>query len=413
MNNDAPLITCQSVGKKFCRDLKKSLWYGLQDSAGDLFGTTKSQISQPNNEEKLRKGEFWAVHDVSFQVRRGECLGLLGRNGAGKTTLLKMINGLIKPDSGSITIRGKVSGLIALGAGFNPILTGRENIYINGSILGMSRRNIDQCFERIVDFAELGDAIDAPVRTYSSGMQVRLGFASAVNLISPDLLLLDEVLAVGDIGFVIKCLNKMRDLASKSAVIFVSHTMPFVSMFCSQALLMANGTVAVHSSNVSDVIEKYNHQFALVDHISGSGDATISLVEFRTVRNDGTTIIGSHIAADHGGPLNLKLVIKTQLECYVEIYLHTVSMVPVVGSKLLNPDNSTLILKPGTHELDVDLGRVDLNAGKYPLMISITETKSKTSLCRTEGNASITIKKESSDWGFLSRSFIARRSTLN
>ena len=168
--------------------------------------TVNPQLSPP-----LRDGEFWAVNDVSFELRRGECLGLIGHNGAGKTTLLKMLNGLIKPDAGSITIRGRVGALIALGAGFNPILTGRENIYINGSVLGLSKKEIDGKIDEIIDFAEIGEFIDSPVQNYSSGMSVRLGFSIASSL-SPDVLILDEVLAVGDIGFVIKCLNRVRQL---------------------------------------------------------------------------------------------------------------------------------------------------------------------------------------------------------
>src|SRR5215468_4632332 len=159
------LIKVDHVQKKFCRSLKKSLWYGVQDICSEFvpLGTSKSR----NNE--LRAGEFLAVDDTSFAVRRGECLGLIGHNGAGKTTLLKMLNGLIKPDKGRIEMRGRVGALIALGAGFNPILTGRENIYINGSVLGLSKKEIDAKIDEIIDFAEIGEFIDAPVQAYSSG----------------------------------------------------------------------------------------------------------------------------------------------------------------------------------------------------------------------------------------------------
>src|SRR6202044_629424 len=147
------------VSKKFCRDLKRSLWYGVQDIAGDLLGGGSSQ-------KELRRDEFWAVRDVSFELKRGECLGLIGHNGAGKTTLLKMLNGLIKPDCGRIEMRGRVGALIALGAGFNPILTGRENIYVYGSVLGLAKREIDTKLEDIIDFAEIREFIDAPVQSY-------------------------------------------------------------------------------------------------------------------------------------------------------------------------------------------------------------------------------------------------------
>src|SRR5206468_4283587 len=196
------LVHVEHVSRRFCRNLRRSLWYGIQDIARDLnpFGRNSSGGSS-----SLRKDEFWAVNDVSFELRRGECLGLIGRNGAGKTTLLKMLNGLIKPDCGCIEIRGRVGALIALGAGFNPILTGRENIYVNGAVLGLTKREIDEKIEEIIDFAEIREFIDSPVQSYSSGMQVRLGFAMASSL-NPDILLLDEVLAVGDMGFQAKCL---------------------------------------------------------------------------------------------------------------------------------------------------------------------------------------------------------------
>ena len=189
------LIICDNVGKKFCRDLRKSLWYGLVDSLNEL---RRRDVNEP---DELRPGEFWSNKGISLEVRRGECLGLVGRNGAGKTTLLKMITGLIKPDQGRIRITGMVGAMIALGAGFNPVLTGRENIYVNASILGLSTRQIEDRIDEIVEFGELSDAIDAPVRTYSSGMNVRLGFAVAAVMVKPDVLILDEVLAVGDLAF--------------------------------------------------------------------------------------------------------------------------------------------------------------------------------------------------------------------
>src|SRR5688572_2013798 len=209
------LVRVEGVSKKYCRDLKRSLWYGLKDTAADLVGRSSS--------DGLRPDEFWAVDGVSLELARGECLGLIGRNGAGKTTLLKMLNGLMKPDTGRIEMRGRVGALIALGAGFSPILTGRENVYVNGAVLGLSKREIDEKFDEIVDFAEIGDFIDAPVQSYSSGMQVRLGFAVASH-INPDILLVDEVLAVGDAGFKIRCYNKMFEIRDRTAIIFVSHS---------------------------------------------------------------------------------------------------------------------------------------------------------------------------------------------
>ncbi|WP_309740259.1 MULTISPECIES: ABC transporter ATP-binding protein [unclassified Chamaesiphon] len=254
--NKEVLIRVENVSKKFCRSLKKSLWYGIKDIGLELTGR--------KYEHELRADEFWSVKDISFELRRGECLGLIGRNGAGKTTLLRMLNGLIKPDRGSIEINGQVGGLIALGAGFNPILTGRENIYVNGSILGLSKAEIDAKFEEIIEFAELGEFIDAPVQTYSSGMSVRLGFAVAVVLIKPDVLLLDEVLAVGDMGFVLKCFRKIDLLIPNCAVIFVSHSMPQVSRIATDIALLEKGKPVYQGKNVSEGIDIFYSKFDII-----------------------------------------------------------------------------------------------------------------------------------------------------
>ena len=199
--SDEVLVRVENVSKKFCRTLKRSLWYAVKDIAGELFGRN-------NSESRLRPGEFWAVDNASFELKRGECLGLIGPNGAGKSTLLKMLSGIILPDKGTIKVHGRVASLIELGAGFRPMLTARENIYINGSILGLTRKEIDAKFKSIVDFAELEEFIDTPVNFFSSGMYARLGFAVAAHS-DPDILFVDEVLPVGDLAFQKKCLGKI------------------------------------------------------------------------------------------------------------------------------------------------------------------------------------------------------------
>jgi lipopolysaccharide transport system ATP-binding protein len=271
------LIRAENVSKIFCRDLKKSLLYGLKDSAKDLIGGSRKDNAA--NERQLRNAEFWANKGVSFELRRGECLGLIGHNGAGKTTLLKILTGLIKPDTGRVEMHGRVGALIALGSGFNPILTGRENIYINGSVLGFSKKQIDGKLDDIIDFAEIREFIDAPVQTYSSGMQVRLGFSVASSL-NPDILIIDEVLAVGDLGFRVKCLNRIHELLETTAVIFVSHSMPFVSRICTHAILLKNGQVELQSDSVPKVIDRYHEEFDTGEYKSvGSGKAQVLGVE--------------------------------------------------------------------------------------------------------------------------------------
>ncbi len=228
------LISVESVGKKFCRSLKRSLWYGLRDLGSELSG-------RANGDRQLRKDEFWAVDRISFELRRGETLGLIGHNGAGKTTLLRMISGLIKPDAGRIELNGRLQALIALGAGFNPLLTGRENVYVNASILGVRKREIDRLFDRIVEFAGVADAIDMPVQSYSSGMVVRLGFAIAAHL-EPDILLVDEVLSVGDLAFRTKCQVRIQEMKQKGvAIVLVSHNLHTISHVCTRALTLTRG----------------------------------------------------------------------------------------------------------------------------------------------------------------------------
>jgi lipopolysaccharide transport system ATP-binding protein len=252
------LITVENVSKKFCRSLKRSLWYGVSDLGSELLGRN-------NKHRALRKNEFWAVKDVSFEVKQGETLGLIGRNGAGKTTLLRMLNGLIKPDAGRIEIKGRMQALIALGAGFNPILTGRENVYVNASVLGIPKVEIDRRFDEIVDFSGIEEFLDTPVQNYSSGMAVRLGFAVAAHM-DPDILLVDEVLAVGDVGFQSKCLNKIGELKKRGAgIILVSHNMHTISTFASKVILLNNGKYKTYT-NTFEGIREYRRIFDNIDH---------------------------------------------------------------------------------------------------------------------------------------------------
>ena len=251
MNNEV-LIKVENVSKKFCKDLNLGLLYGLKDLGSSFIGDNKPR--------DLRKKEFWAVNDISFEIKRGECLGLLGHNGAGKSTLLKVLTGLISPDRGKITMKGRVNALIELTAGFNPILTGRENIYNNGAVLGLSKKEIDDKYDEIVEFSELGEFIDTPVQYYSSGMKVKLGFSVAA-FTEPDVLILDEVLAVGDAGFRAKSFNKMKEIMQNAAVIFVSHSMSQVARICSDVLFMRHGTPYYIGNNIHKGIELYFNEF--------------------------------------------------------------------------------------------------------------------------------------------------------
>ncbi|MEW6271870.1 MAG: polysaccharide ABC transporter ATP-binding protein [Thermodesulfobacteriota bacterium] len=245
----APTLRIDGVSKKFCRALDRSLLYGVRDVVGELTGGRR-------HTDRLRKGEFWAVRDVGLRLERGEAIGLVGSNGAGKTTLLRMIGGLIRPDTGVIRIRGRVAPLIALGAGFDPVLSGRENIFANMAILGVPTPEIRERLDSVIAFAELDEAIDAPVQTYSSGMAARLGFACAVHT-EPDLLLVDEVLAVGDARFRQKCFQRLAQLRERgTAFILVSHNPHAVLNVCERAVYLRAGEL-VCEGPTPDVLRRY------------------------------------------------------------------------------------------------------------------------------------------------------------
>jgi lipopolysaccharide transport system ATP-binding protein len=247
------VVSVSNLGKKFCKRLKRSMWYGIKDLFAEMLGRN-------NHTHILRKDEFWALKEITFDLHRGETIGLIGANGAGKTTLLRVLNGLIKPDEGRVEITGKMNALIALGAGFNPVLTGRENIYVNGSVLGLANHDIDRRFDDIIEFSGLQEFIDTPLQSYSSGMTVRLGFAVAAFL-DPDILLVDEVLAVGDEGFQRKCLNKIGELKkSGTAIILVSHNMHSVSTFAEKIILLKTGRHQQYD-DVAEGINEYKRLF--------------------------------------------------------------------------------------------------------------------------------------------------------
>ena len=263
------VVSVSNVSKKFCKKLRRSMSYGVADLARNLVGLRPDTTT-------LRRDEFWALQDINFELKKGEVLGLIGVNGSGKTTLLRLLTGIFPPDTGEIMIAGRVGALIALGTGFHPYFTGRENVYLNGAILGLERDELDAQFDAIVEFSELGDFIDAPVATYSSGMRVRLGFAVAMAM-KPDLLLIDEVLAVGDLGFKVKCLNKINELMENAAVIFVSHSMQYVYRISTQVMVLNRGMIAHHGSDVQQGIDYYHSQFNLVEkRVSGTGKVTVS-----------------------------------------------------------------------------------------------------------------------------------------
>jgi lipopolysaccharide transport system ATP-binding protein len=287
--NPEIVLSVQTISKRLCRNLKRSLFYGVRDIVAEVLGNERLQVD-------LRKGEFWALKDVSFELKRGEALGLVGANGAGKTTLLRIISGLIKPDHGAIDIYGRVAPLIALGAGFNPILTGRENIYVNMAILGLSRSEIEARFADVVAFAEIGEAIDAPVQSYSSGMAARLGFASAIHT-SPDILLIDEVLAVGDMKFRTKCYRRLAELRkSGTTFILVSHSPQSILSICDRAIYLKKGTL-VAEDHAAEVIRLYEND--LFPTVSNDQKNSVTFSDKGSAHSTGIGIIELFFRNDH------------------------------------------------------------------------------------------------------------------
>lgn len=233
------VISVEHVAKKYRLGQAPGVNKSLRDTVTGWFSSPMDLVRQGGGGE-----EFWALHDVSFELKRGEVVGIIGRNGAGKSTLLKILSRVTEPTRGHIEIRGRVGSLLEVGTGFHPELTGRENIFLNGAILGMRRAEIARKFDEIVAFAEVEKFIDTPVRHYSSGMYLRLAFAVAAHL-EPEILIVDEVLAVGDISFQKKCLEKMDDISHRDgrAILFVSHSMGAVRKLCNRAILLKKGVV--------------------------------------------------------------------------------------------------------------------------------------------------------------------------
>jgi len=250
-------IRAENLGKLY--RLGQTVGYGtLRDSITNVMATPFRWLFSKNHTrpETKKPASIWVLKDVSFEVRQGEALAIIGGNGAGKSTLLKILSRITTPTTGYAEIHGRVGSLLEIGTGFHPELSGRENIYFNGSVLGMKRNEIKRVFDQIVDFAGVEKFIDTPVKRYSSGMYVRLGFAIAAHL-EPEIMIVDEVLAVGDVAFQKKCMGKMGDVANSGrTILFVSHNMAAVRKLCSRAILLNHGLVEM-DGNISEVVQHY------------------------------------------------------------------------------------------------------------------------------------------------------------
>ncbi len=275
------VLAMDHVSKKFRRG-------ELHDSLRDFVPAMVRQLVRPRPAETLLEREFWALRDVSFEASRGEALGIIGRNGAGKSTILKLLARIMRPTVGTLTVRGRLSALIEVGAGFHPDLTGRENVFLNGTILGMTRPEIRRKFDAIVEFSGLQDFIDTPVKRYSSGMFARLGFAVAAH-VDPEVLIVDEVLSVGDFVFQRKCLEKMDAvLRGGATVIFVSHDLRAVAQLCSRTILLDRGRIAAAGPS-DEMVRSYLATAQPREHAVEGKDAYLSGVRVRGAGGESAT----------------------------------------------------------------------------------------------------------------------------
>ncbi|MGK0391699.1 MAG: lipopolysaccharide transport system ATP-binding protein [Maribacter sp.] len=349
------IIAVKNIGKQYMIGGKQESYLSLRDS---LYRMGKQLL-------KGNKEIFWALEDVSFDVAAGECLGIIGRNGAGKSTLLKILSRITPPSKGEITMRGRVASLLEVGTGFHPELTGRENIFLNGSILGMKNHEIKQAFDEIVDFSGVDQFLDTPLKHYSSGMQLRLAFSVAAHL-NPEILLIDEILAVGDAAFQKKCLGKMDEVSkSGRTVIFVSHDMGAVQQLCSRGIWLKGGKVK-KDAPIQEIITAYDKW------TNESSDSIIITKE----RQSGSWIkqvsfSKKSYAIDDAIKIQLQ-VSSTNLikKLFVGVTIHN-ERGSAIGSQVIDSQFSQ---SEKDRDYEIELNHIFLAPGRYFLSIAIAET---------------------------------------
>jgi lipopolysaccharide transport system ATP-binding protein len=365
------VIRVESLGKRYLIDHQQQEGYR---SLRDVLANTAKDITQRfNSKSKIqnpKSEEFWALKDVSFEVNRGDRIGIIGRNGAGKSTLLKILSRITEPTEGRISLKGRVASLLEVGTGFHPELTGRENIYLNGAILGMSKVEIRRKFDEIVAFAEIEKFLDTPVKRYSSGMYVRLAFAVAAHL-EPEILIVDEVLAVGDAAFQKKCLGKMENISKEGrTILFVSHNMAVLRALCSRAILLRQGKPAFRSS-IEEAISEY-----LTD--DGQSDCHIIWDKENAPQSPELCFMEAFILNDKGEKTssidcrkNFSIVIKYQIfrnlkGLRIGFFMQNFEGIPICGSNdpmaLSKPERD-----PGEYVSKCTFPSYILNSGKYSI----------------------------------------------
>lgn len=382
------VIKAENLGKKYMigHQSKRQSYMALRDvlmnNARAMFQKTRDLFSGRPVVQGDTLEEVWALKDINFDIRQGEAVGIIGRNGAGKSTLLKILSRITEPTEGRVTIRGRVASLLEVGTGFHPELTGRENIYLNGAIMGMTRAEIKRKFDEIVAFAEVEKYLDTPVKRYSSGMYVRLAFAVAAH-IKPEILIIDEVLAVGDIAFQKKCLGKMGDVAKEGrTIIFVSHNMGAIRSLCERVVWLDNGKIK-EDGTASKVVRDYEDiQIRLFDELLNN-----SIIERKPDDVKNSSFYFSHVEMlnskrEHVNIfryneimtliVNLSGELLSQSYC-IEFYIYTeFGQLVSVGS---SGAYHGIYFNKNVRKIEVNIGPIVLTGGKYTIALSIVSSR--------------------------------------
>ena len=367
------IIKVENLGKSYLIGHQRERYVALRDvlanKARQVASKTKNILSGGQLIAGNELEEFWALKDINFEVQQGDRVGIIGRNGAGKSTLLKVLSRIIEPTTGRIQLRGRVASLLEVGTGFHPELSGRENIYLNGAILGMSQSEVRKKFDEIVDFAGVEKFLDTPVKRYSSGMYVRLAFAVAAHL-EPEILIIDEVLAVGDAEFQKKCLGKMEDVSKNDGrtVLFVSHNMGAIATLCNKGMLLQNGTI-IQDGTINLVIDEYSkNSNSIAEYIYAGNDKNqfgyFNKIHLINSKNEMSNTF-------QGGETSF-IIIEYSIKQKFKNYNTGMILKDILGNHIyssadtdLKPENQ--IKEPGNYLAKVQLHLYNLNTGKYKL----------------------------------------------
>lgn len=333
------------------------------------------RIGESNDRSKKGDSDYvWSLQDINFEIEQGDAVGIIGRNGAGKSTLLKLLSKVTKPTTGSFKINGRIASLLEVGTGFNPEMTGRENIYLNGAILGMRKREIDRKFDEIVDFSGVERYIDTPVKRYSSGMYVRLAFAVAAHLES-EILIVDEVLAVGDAEFQKKCLGKMGDVSKGEGrtVLFVSHNMAAVKEFCNKGFFLKNGSKKFEG-DILETIKEYQKGLSSNNYFIDGEHGTLGNENIHIKKISANPLIGDYINIESGVEITLEFFnYKTNINLDATFELRTIDEIPVFHTGALISRNNDSI--KGLYKVEFTIPPNLLNAGNYYFRIIFGENQ--------------------------------------